>query len=55
MPLLLVGVQLGLCDPLHWGVSGHVQTVGSPARGLGGSRVVSRVPSLIAHTSPGSL
>ena len=45
----------GLVCPPHWSVSGYVQTVGSPARGLGGSRVISRVPSLIAHMSHGPL
>ena len=45
----------GLVCPPHWSVSGCVQTVGSPARGLGGSRVISRVPSLIAHMSHGPL
>ena len=45
----------GLVCPLHWSVSGYLQTVGSPARGLGGSRVISRVPSLIAHMSHGPL
>ena len=39
----------GLVCPPHWSVSGRMQTMGSPARGLGGSRVVSRVPSLTAQ------
>ena len=42
----------GLVCPM---ISGHVQTVGSPARGLGGGRVISRVLSLTAHMSHGPL